>query len=414
MKPLTEITSAGWIIGIVLLTFLWCGCKQDEEEKPSIKIGVLLPVSGSGSSTGESCLAAMNIAYEDIRQYFTVLGLDEELELYMEDTQTDSTVALQKITKVSNMGCQVVVGPYSSAEVRAVKGFCDYNRVVAISPSSVAISLAVAGDNVYRLVPDDRNQAKALSEMLKEDQIKYLVGLIRDDMWGRELYQATYELFTASGGHLNTAVFYSTNTTDFSTVVDMVSDAVGELMAVYPAGECGVYMLSFNEGTEILSEAFQNPILRQVNWYGGSAYAENGTLLLDAEASSFAASQHLTCPVFGLDENLADVGEYVVERLKGILGRNPEVYALVVYDAIWLTVLSYLDIEDRTDITRFKTAFEWRCNNYIGASGRMTLNNAGDRAYAIYDFWGMRLLLNRYTWYRTATYNNATGELIRY
>jgi branched-chain amino acid transport system substrate-binding protein len=414
LKRATMRTSCVIFISSFFLMIGLMGCKDDEESQQPIKIGVLLSLSGTGSSTGESCAVAMDLAREDILHYFQSIGLQEELELYPEDSQTDPVVALQKITRLNGLGCSVVVGPYSSAEVLAVKDYCDQNGIIAISPSSVAISLGIAGDNIYRMVPDDRNQAKAMVEMLKDDKKKHLVAIVRDDLWARELVTATGDSFVDGGGSLDAIFYYPTSNVDFSSIVEQLSDALGSLLVTYPAEDCGVYMLSFKEGTDILKHASSNVILQQVNWYGGSAYAENSTLPSDFSAAAFAATQKLACPIFGIDESLADKWEPVVERMKTILGRNPEIYALAVYDAIWLSVLSYLSLEDRQDRAKFKVAFEFQCNNYIGISGRTTLNEAGDRAFAIYDFWGVRLFLNEFSWFRTASYNNATGELIRY
>lgn len=398
---------------LFLLAFL-PACKDKDEDPDTIRIGMLLPVTGSGSSTGESCAVAMDLASEDIRLYFHTVGLDKKLDLYLEDTQTDTVLALQKIAKLHALGCHVMVGPYSSAEVHAIKDYCDQQGIVAISPSSVAISLAIPGDNIYRMAPDDRNQAKAVVELMKDDRKKHIVTLYRNDLWAQELAAATHDEFASAGGSNQTMIHYSTSTTDFSIPIGHVSDAVADLLVSHPAEECAVYLISFKEGTDILKRASQNEILNQVDWYGSSAYASNSTLPLEPSAATFAADHHLACPVFGFDEGLKDKWEPVMERMKTVLGRNPEIYALAVYDAIWLSVLTYLSLGDWQNIEQFKTALEFQCNNYVGTTGRTTLNEAGDRAYAIYDFWGIRLQQSEYFWSRVASYNNATGELKRY
>ena len=402
-----------YFVFVILLVAFIPSC-QDDADSPEIRIGVLLSLTGTGSSTGESSLAAMNLAKEDILNYLQSIEREMNIEFILEDSQTDPGVALEKLKSLRSKGCLAVVGPYSSAEVSAVKDYCDENGVIVISPSSVAVSLAIDDDNVYRMAPDDRNQAEAIVELLKDDQKKNLVAVIRDDLWGNELTSATYKQFLSAGGSLNTIISYSPNTTDFSTVIHVLSDALGASLETHSAQESGIYMVTFKEGTEIMRLASQEYILQQVDWYGASAYAENSTLPLDWTAAAFAMNHHLACPIFGYDETSSDKWQPLVDRIKVILDREPEIYALNVYDALWLTVLTYLSLEDPFDLAKFKTAFEFQCSNFSGITGRTTLNAAGDRLFATYDFWSMRLFLNDFSWYRSAAYNNATGELKRY
>jgi branched-chain amino acid transport system substrate-binding protein len=100
--------------------------------------------------------------------------------------------------------------------------------------------------------------------------------------------------------------------------------------------------------------------------------------------------------------------------LRAELGREPEIYSLVAYDALWLATLTYLGTGEGPDITSLKEAFMVQANNYYGATGWTTLNDAGDRTLATYDFWGITWQENVPAWDVVASYNNATKVLVRY
>lgn len=401
-----------WLLIPVLFFFL--DCTENEHLQPALRIGVLLSLTGSGSSTGESCQVAMNLAKGDIKQYLSELHRDMDMEFIVKDSRTDPETALEKMAEFRESGCQVVIGPYSSVELLRVKDYCDQNDMIAISPSSVAISLAIEGDNVYRMAPDDRNQVQAIVALLKDDQTKNLVAIGRDDLWGNELFTAIHESYTQAGGEVSGMVSYPPETVDFSSFIDDLSNLLAASLQSYDESECGVYLISFKEGTEILEMAAEDTVLQRVTWYGSSAFAENSTLPLNTDAAAFAAAHDLACPVFGFDESVKDKWEPLVDRLIATLGRNPEIYALNVYDALWLTVLTYLSVDEIRDLEAFKRGFEVQCANYCGVTGRTKLNPAGDRLYAVYDFWGIRNVSDDFRWYRTAAFNNATGELKRY
>ena len=104
----------------------------------------------------------------------------------------------------------------------------------------------------------------------------------------------------------------------------------------------------------------------------------------------------------------------MVDKLETKIGRKPEIYALVSYDALWLATLAYLSAAPEANTDNLITAFEYEANNYFGVTGRTALNEAGDRAFATYDFWGIKYNSVEYSWEIVAKYNNATDQLSRY
>jgi branched-chain amino acid transport system substrate-binding protein len=85
---------------------------------------------------------------------------------------------------------RIVIGPATSAAVKAVKDFADENDVLLISHSSTAPSLAIAGDNLFRFVPEDRQQGEAIAKKMWNDGIPIVVPMWRNDIYGNELYKS--------------------------------------------------------------------------------------------------------------------------------------------------------------------------------------------------------------------------------
>jgi len=250
--------------------------------------------------------------------------------------------------------------------------------------------------------------------MLVSDTIKAIVPIIRDDVWGNDLFNSLSQKFNAGGGKVYPAIKYDPKTTDFSTkIIDLVNYAT-QAASEYPEKNVGIYMASFEEGTSILNGFSAVNGLMNVKWYGSSAYANNKTLLNDNIAMSVAIAHKLQCPIFGLDDAAKDKWQPFVDYLTTQLGRTPEVYALTAYDALCVIASSYMKFNvSNPDFTHLKSLFIDEANNYYGLTGRTTLNDAGDRAYADYDFWS---LTNSPVsqWIRSATYQTSTGTLRRY
>ena len=132
-------------------------------KQQTVKIGALLPITGVSSSLGESEGAALKIATKDINEYLFKTHSSNGIELIIEDTQSNPSVSLEKIKQLAAKGIKIVIGPATSAAVQGIKDYADKNGIILISPSDTAPSLATAGDNLFRFVPDDSHQAQAIS-----------------------------------------------------------------------------------------------------------------------------------------------------------------------------------------------------------------------------------------------------------
>jgi branched-chain amino acid transport system substrate-binding protein len=417
-RPL--IKTAGVIPVLFLFLIILNGCIKSKEVNyepfrgNEIRVGVLLSLTGSGSSSGESSQASLQLAKTDIQAWLNSMGMKAGLNLIIEDTKTDTAIALEKLRNFFSQGIRWVIGPYSSAELAHIKPFADRNGILVISPSSVAVSLAIPGDNIFRFVSSDRIQGEAMTALLTDNKIKRLIPVIRDDVWGNDLLGATSKDFSAQGGSVAPPVKYNVSAMNLPVILADLDNAVGEALQTYGQSEVGIYLLCFAEGSSILKGAREKENLLKVRWYGGSAYALNSSLLADTAAARFASLHGLPCPLYGLDESARYIWEPLRSRIAAIIGRQPDVYALTAYDALWVVVRTILALEGNNDIVKMKQYFTDQSDHYFGASGNTMLNEAGDRAMGNYDFWAVSPLLpNGFEWKRVAWYNSATGSLVK-
>ena len=90
---------------ILLLIFLslsnFCFSPVLAEEK--IKIGLLVPISGSNKNLGQQIIKSVRIALKEIGS--------EKIEIYLKDTNSDPNKALKSATELKDMGIKVVIGP---------------------------------------------------------------------------------------------------------------------------------------------------------------------------------------------------------------------------------------------------------------------------------------------------------------
>jgi len=70
----------------------------------SIRIGVLVDLSGPLATYGNDIKNTLEIAKEDINAYFKEKGLSYKVEFYVEDTRVDPKIALDKVQALYGRG----------------------------------------------------------------------------------------------------------------------------------------------------------------------------------------------------------------------------------------------------------------------------------------------------------------------
>ncbi len=369
--------------------------------------GALLPLTGNLSSSGEASRAGLEIAARDINLYLESIDSGVRVRLILEDTRADPAVALEKLKSLAERDVRIVIGPDPSAEVEAVRAYAGENGILIVSHGSTAPSLAIPGDNVFRLCPDDSHQAEAVSRLMWEDGIRAVVPLWRGDVWGDDLSKVTKVSFERLGGIALKGVRYSPTTEEFSAEIQSLSAIVSQATVQYGAGAVAVHLMAFEEVVPLFVQLEQQKtMLPTVKWYGSDGTAMNKVLINSAPATRFAIRTGFTNPTqaVGRTDEYALVGE----RIQKMIGRTPEYSAFNAYDALWIAAKASLAAgTNRPDA--LKRALMQEAGHYFGATGWTVLNEAGDRKFGDIDFWAVEVTRADPEWRRVASYQVAPG-----
>lgn len=404
------IRRLGFLTLIILAAVIVaCGCTGTETTAPQqggeqeIVVGVLLPLTGDYTEAGQASLAALEVAAEDINRYFTSIGSDYRVRLVVEDTETEPTVALEKLKKLDAQGITMVIGPGSSAEVEAVRTYADEHGIIIVSTMSTAPSLAIPGDNIFRFVPPDTHQADAMAYFLKEDGVAAIVPISRGDIWGDELRNLTAAAFEESGGTVFDGARYTPGTADYTDTVADLDVRVGQASAAHGAGKVGVYAITLEEAAPIMEAALKMQNLSQARWYGSDANVLIGALATPGGAARFAARTSFTGPAFWQQELVA-AQESTFRKIRDRLGRQPDGYSLASYDVLWIVTMTGTQTAS-TEASELKVALTEVAAMVSGPfCDEVSLNAAGDRSTAHYCFWSVEGG-DAYQWVPVAQYD---------
>jgi branched-chain amino acid transport system substrate-binding protein len=399
-----------WIsVGLMLLALLMAAgstappvgkAARETPRTNNVTVGALLDLTSGWTSLGRASKVTLAIATKKANARLAKTGSPVRIRLEIVDVRGNPDEAARQLRRLARRGVRIFVGPESSSEVRAVRSAANSLGVLVVSQGSTAHSLARAGDNVFRLVPDDRREAEAMVALLNRDQVKALAPIWRDDAGNVGLVKSLRARFR---GVVSTGVPYSTAESGFSTQVAALSQQVAALGA-RKVGKVAVYLAGFDEVVDLFHAAAGDPRLTSVRWYGSDGVALTTRLAKDARAAAFAAEHGYPNPTLGLDAKAERRSASLRALIRRRLGSRPDAFALTTYDALQIVARAAQRTGSVSRIGRFKREFARIAHGYEGVTGRIVLNAAGDRAYGSFDFWSVCRTGAAFAWHRTHSY----------
>ncbi|WP_185836276.1 ABC transporter substrate-binding protein [Candidatus Korarchaeum cryptofilum] len=377
-----------------------------------VYIGALLPLTGPLGSFAENDMIALRLAEKDVNDWLTQIGSKWRIKILIEDTAVDPKQALDKLQALHSKGVKIFIGPMASSEVKEVKGYADANKLLVISQSSTSPALAIPNDMIYRFCPPDEFQGMASAKATYELGIRNVVIVWRGDTWGDGLVEsyekAFLKLIEQSGekgevwGKSNgKGIRYDPDSKEFSAIASQLANAVQELVNKYGVDKVGVYYAGYGEYIQFAAAASQYDILRRVKWIGSDGTALLGDIQTNENAAKFAYETRFISLMFGTPSPLQ---EKISSEVKRQLGRLPESYAYVSYDAVWIVAVA-LEFVDSYDPVAVAKVIPFIVQKWYGATGVFQLNENGDRAFSDYMFWMVVPSDKGYEWELAGSYS---------
>ena len=412
MEGETRPRSAGWwraasALAVALLVVSLSVAPGDARQRSTqsrnqIVVGAILDLASGWTSLGRASRVTLNLAAADANAAYARSHSSLRVRLRVVDARGEPALAERRLQSLAASGVHVIVGPQASSEVAAVQRAAARLGVVVISQGSTAHSLAIAGDNVLRFVPDDIREGEALVALLRHDRINAIVPVWRQDAGNEGLGRSVRRQFAARGGKVSEGVPYATTTTNFTPVASSIAAQAAALRTA-GATRVGVYLAGFDEVVDLFHAARLTPTLQTYRWYGSDGVALSTRLVGDKPAAAFADAVGYPNPTVGLSDTAVRKARAVVARARKRLGRNPDALALTAYDALRIAVAGERRASGRGGV-RLRRAIVAAANAHAGITGTMRLNRAGDRAYGNFDFWSVCARGAKFGWVRSFEY----------
>ncbi len=233
-----------------------------------LKIGTILPVTGTLAFLGPPEIAGVGLAIDDINAAGGVLGNDVSVEWGDSGDSTDLNVAKSTATDLIGKGVSVVIGAASSAVTLGVVDQFEEAGVMEISPANTAADLSGYGTFFARTAPPDTVQGPAHASLIMDDGHCKVGFLVQNEAYGNGLRDYVQEALEKGGceavyGGNGEGHEFAPGETNFGAQVT-------DLLAQKPDA---ISIIAFEETTAIVNE-----LVAQGWKFDGTTYFVDGNL----------------------------------------------------------------------------------------------------------------------------------------
>ena len=321
-------------------------------------IGVLLPMTGSASTYGQSMKNGIDLALDQEKA-----NLPKGFQVLWGDTATDPATGAAELKRLAGEGAGLFVAGTTSDTARALLPVLDETDSIAISPSASAPSLTKDSRRFFRVFASDELEGRRAGRFLYEDRDKTSVLIFAEDTaQARGIEPPFRQVFEqAMGGEVVGRIVIGSPGWE--------QESADLLAAYHPAS---VYVIAYGDMTiDVLrflrKKNYEGPICASSAFYTGHIVESNPDLV---EGLFFPQ------PAFDMKSETQPTQGFVAtyqERFDD----DPDIYAAHAFDAMRVAIFVAGEATSFS-ATEIRKVLAFGIREFPGVTGIIQFNDYGD------------------------------------
>jgi branched-chain amino acid transport system substrate-binding protein len=228
----------------------------------SLKIGTILPETGTLAFLGPPEEAGVGLAAEDVNA--ADVGVTIPDIIWGDSGDTDNKAYATTIQKLISENVSAAIGAASSGVTKLFLDDAVAAGIITFSPANTSLDFTNWDDNglYWRTAPSDTLQGEVLGNLVGEDGHKNVSVIYQNDSYGTGLNAVFQETFQQTGGTIVSEQSYNTGDTSFDAQVS----------ATLAAKPDAIVLITFDEIYTI------GPALLQAGYPADQLYLVDGNL----------------------------------------------------------------------------------------------------------------------------------------
>jgi branched-chain amino acid transport system substrate-binding protein len=288
--------------------------------KAKIKIGLLLPYSGTYASLGNNITDGMKLAAAERKSR---LG-GREIEWVAVDDESDPAKAPANVNKlVVGEKVDILTGPVHSGVAMAMMQIVRQEKTLTVvtNAGAQAVTGSLCSPNVFRTSFSNWQTSHPCAGVMLKDGRKKALGMFWNYSFGQESMAAFREGFTKGGGTIVKEIPVPFPTTEFQANLSEIASLKPDAVFVFFAGA---------GAAKFIKDYAAAGLMEKIPLYGSGFLTEGVLGAAGTAANGIKTTLHYAD---GLD---TPVNKKFREAFKKATSREADVYAVAGYDTITL------------------------------------------------------------------------------
>lgn len=335
------------LVLIITSLFLVSGCEKKEAE--TIKIGAILPLTGTASEIAAQHKMGIDFAVNEINAAGGING--KKLEIIYEDDQNDPKTTVSAFNKLNSINKVPVVLTVMSGSSMAVYPVAEKNKVILFANCGHP-EIADLSTWVFRNFPSSTTEAERMISFLTQElKLKKLFVFYINDAYGEGAKKVIVKKFTEANGEIVGEEAYDKAGLDFKSLVQKMKEQKPE----------GVYVFGYGKATGLISKQ-----IREMGYEGLLIGSYNFSVAPINEIASEALEEALfTSPIFNPKSQDENISKFV-SAFQTRYHTPPPWNAVTEYDAIKIIASVIKDYGYGSDTLRDGLI---KMKDFIGVAG---------------------------------------------
>ncbi len=358
-----------------------------------VKIGVVLPLSGELGPIGSKMLNGAKLAEKLVNSWGGISG--SRVTLVAEDSLALPDKALETVKKLVEVdGVQVIAGPATSVEVLTVADYLIQRKVPLISMSATAAAVSkVGGQYIFRVVPSDAIQTRALADLIRSQGIRRLATFVVSNDYGIGIEEGVK---TQLGNIVAISIRYDPAKGDYREELSRIRDANVDAILWATWVESGIVAMKQASDLGLTNiRSFGSEGMRDTAFFADAKAAEYLLQTRMIGTSPSAPSETLSSKQF-------------LQDYKQEFNEDPGLFADTTYDSTMVAV-SAIARAGVYEGAKIAAQIRPAAYHYVGPSGHKLMDQAGDAVLATYEIWRVAKTGDEYKLETIGSWDTAAG-----
>ncbi len=354
-KSLSVLTIISILIASLMVFSFGCAKKEEKE----IKIGAVLPLTGSAAVWGKNSKMGLEIALDEVNAAGGVKG--KKINLIFEDSQSDSAKAVSALQKlISTDKVSVVIGDIASSSVLAMAPIAEKAKVVLLSPGASNPDISKAGEYIFRNWQSDALEGDVDAKFAYEHLgYRNMAVLYVSNAYGTGLKTVFQDSFQKLGGKILASESFEQGATDMRSQLNKIRNL--KIDAIYMPGYPPEMAILLRQAKEL---GIKRPVL--------SVQAFDDPKILETAKD---AAEGVIFSVPKPPDPSNPVVKNFIDKYKQKFSRDPGVTSDIGYDALKIIVWAMNQAGTSAEEVQHQLL---TLKDFPGAAGLTTFDKNGD------------------------------------